>query len=213
TANTEISVVNGVTFPISGQISGAGGLVKRDTGTLRLSGTAANTYAGATNVTAGTLELNKSIGVNAVPGTLIVGQASGGLTSDVVRSLNTGQIPNNAAVAVNLSGRLDLNDENETIGALTMNGGNVTTGTGRLFLNANVTATSDANGNPARMSGIVSLNGATRTFTVNDGVGAPEMIIDADIIGDVNGLTKAGTGSLVRNNGTGANHYTGTTTV
>src|SRR5262249_13565027 len=109
--------------------------------------------------------------------------------------------------------RLDLNDENETIGALTMNGGNVTTGTGRLFLNANVTATSDANGNPARMSGIVSLNGATRTFTVNDGVGAPEMIIDADIIGDVNGLTKAGTGSLVRNNGTGANHYTGTTTV
>src|SRR5262249_34393345 len=105
TADTEISVPAGDTFTISGVIQGAGGLIKRQTGTLRLSGAAANTYAGATNVTAGILELNKSFGVNAVPGTLIVGQASGGLNSDVVRSLNGGQIPNNAAITVNLSGR------------------------------------------------------------------------------------------------------------
>src|SRR5262249_42549099 len=128
---------------------------------------------------------------------------------------DTGQIPNNAAVTINLSGRLDLNNQGEIIGPLTMNGGNVTTGTGTLQLNGNVTATSDANGNPARMIGTVELNLATRTFTVNDGVSAPEMVIDAEITGFFSeGLIKAGAGSLVRNNGAGVfPHYTGTTTV
>jgi autotransporter-associated beta strand protein len=213
--NTEISVVSGVTFPISGQISGTGGLVKRGGGTLQLTGNAPNTYAGSTIHTAGILELNKPFGVNAVPGTLVVGQASGNLNSDVVRSLNGGQLPNNGAVTVNLSGHLDLNNQAEMIGPLTMNGGNVTTGTGTLQLNGNVTASSDPNGNPARMSGTVDLNLATRTFTVNDGVGAPEMVIDAEITGFFSeGLIKAGAGSLVRNNGAGVfPHYTGTTTV
>ncbi|MGO4780471.1 autotransporter-associated beta strand repeat-containing protein, partial [Lysobacter sp. 2RAB21] len=42
----------------SNPISGAGGLIKEGTGTLRLDATSANTYTGATDVAGGTLRLN-----------------------------------------------------------------------------------------------------------------------------------------------------------
>jgi fibronectin-binding autotransporter adhesin len=55
---------------LSGIISGTGGLTKAGANQLTLSGSSANTYSGLTTVNAGRLHLNKSSGVNAIPGNL-----------------------------------------------------------------------------------------------------------------------------------------------
>src|SRR5206468_12628256 len=59
-----------------------------------------------------------------------------------------------------------------SVSSLNMTGGTFTAGTatGRLILGGNVTATSDATASALITGpGQVSLNGATRTFTVGDG--------------------------------------------
>jgi len=54
------AVTNGATLEIRGIVSGTGGLIKTGPGPLRLSGTANNTYSGATEVRSGILELAKT---------------------------------------------------------------------------------------------------------------------------------------------------------
>src|SRR5205085_1165352 len=78
--------------------------------------------------------------------------------------------------------------------------------------NGNVTATSTAKG-PATItgSGTLELNGATRTFTVNNGPQASDMVIANVIHGTgVEGLTKAGLGRLELD---AVEAYTGLTTI
>ena len=96
-----------------------------------------------------------------------------------------------------------------TITTLTMTGGTLTSD-GTVTLGGDVAATSDANG-PATIDGdgTLDLGTAARTFTVNDGPGADDLVVDAIIAGGF-GLTKAGTGKAVLNND---NTYTGTTTL
>jgi fibronectin-binding autotransporter adhesin len=62
---------------VNSVISGSGGLSKEGTGSLTLGGTVANTYAGLTTVSAGTLFAGKTNGVNAIGGDLRV--VSGGI--------------------------------------------------------------------------------------------------------------------------------------
>src|SRR5689334_14813717 len=122
---------------IRGVISGSGDLIKNGTGTLQLAGSSGNTYSGATTVNAGTLELNKSVG-DAIPGPLVIGDGTGGADSDIVRSLTStviGAVP----IRINSSGLLDLNGFSDTIGSLTFNGGDITTGAGLLSLSGNLT--------------------------------------------------------------------------
>jgi len=56
------------TLAYTGVISGTGSLGKIGAGTLTLGGSTANTYAGGTTVSAGTLRLGKPAGVTALPG-------------------------------------------------------------------------------------------------------------------------------------------------
>jgi autotransporter-associated beta strand protein len=87
---------------------------------------------------------------------------------------------------------------------------------GRILLNQDVTVDTTLTSGTAQIlsggtlanPGFIDLQGGTRTFTVNDGDAATDMLISTLI---QNGsLTKAGAGTLVLS---GANSYTGTTTV
>jgi autotransporter-associated beta strand protein len=145
-----------------GAISGTGGIAKYGTGYLRLYGSTANTCTGNTIVNVGRLEFNKSTGVNALAGDLFVGNNTGDPES--VRWLNSAQLPSTSDVTVNTGAALELNNFNEALGALILNGGEVDTGAGLLTLGGNVTVRSNAT--VAVIAGNLSLGGVTRTFTL-----------------------------------------------
>jgi autotransporter-associated beta strand protein len=111
-----------VDFDITVAVGGANGLSKLGTGTLQFAGTAANTYGGTTIVNAGTLSLMKSAGVTAVPGDLVIGDGTGGLSADVLRLEAEQQIADTAGVTVQSSGLLDLNGFSETVAGLSNHG-------------------------------------------------------------------------------------------
>jgi autotransporter-associated beta strand protein len=181
-----------------------------------------------------------STGVDtAIAGNLTIGDTVSG--NSLVQWLNSHQVVDTSHATVNNDGTLDLNGKTDTVGQLSildglattgatgsgaltvsgldMTGGKIdlTTAGGRLLLNGNVTATSSATipsaSNTALItgSGQVSLNGATRTFTVNDGAQPIDLLVDSVISGTgTEGLFKDGPGLMqLTNNET----YTGLTTV
>jgi len=114
---------NGYTF--SGPISGEGN-VSAAQSTVTFSGANTNTYTGVTMVTNGTLLwLNKTIGMDAIPGTLVIGDA---LTAGQVQLSKSSQINDNALVYLmnsnaTIYGKLTLNGCNEVIAGLVTTGG------------------------------------------------------------------------------------------
>src|SRR5262249_34544015 len=120
---------------------GTAGVIKAGAGTLRYSGSVSNTYNGLTTVQDGVLELNHNLNNAALVGNLQIGDRRRAANSPVVRLLQAGEIPDASAVTVNADGRFDLNNFNEAIGPLTVNGGNVTAGGGNLFVNGLVSMT------------------------------------------------------------------------
>ena len=212
--------LSGSTLRIEATVSGAGGLTKNGIQTLVLAGTADNTYAGTTQVNAGTLVLAKSNGRNAVGPTLVVGDNvlnGTALPIDVVRWDNDNQVPDGAVVTVNASGVLRLNNNNETIGPVTLHGSLVETGTGLLTLNGTLTARASDEGpdpaRPARITGRLDLGPASaftgRDFEVQNGPGDLDLVVSAPVSGGVD-LNKRGTGGLEL---AGANTHTGRTGV
>jgi autotransporter-associated beta strand protein len=203
---------------LGGVISGPGSLIKNGAGFLRLSGASPNTYAGETTVNDGTLELNKSANVLAVPGDLTIN--SGG----TARLILGDQIVDTSAVTVNTGGTLDLGGAIDTISLLSVIGGSVTLGNGGLTAGP-VTMTGGSitsgtlvlHGNlgtsvasmPATISGTINLSG-THNFAVADGGADPDLNISAIITNG--GLNKIGAGTL-QLGGSSANTYTGPTTV
>ncbi len=115
------------TLTLQGLMDGGGGLMKSGLGVLKLNGAVSNTYGGLTTVSAGELNLSRTAAANLIPGDIIV--ASGATLSE---SSNPNQIADTSAIT--LAGSYVLNSNSETIGALTINGGSVTTGSGVLTL-------------------------------------------------------------------------------
>jgi len=134
------------TLSYGGIIAGSGALTKADTGTLLLSGV--NTYTGATNINAGTLQLGAT---NAISSSSAVNVASGAI--------------------------FNLNSKADAIGSLA-GAGNVTLGTATLTAGANGTSTnfsgvvSGTGGLTKSGSGTLQLSGAnsyTGATTINAG--------------------------------------------
>jgi autotransporter-associated beta strand protein len=103
-------------------VTGSGGLTKTGLGALKLYGAEANTYQGTTTVSAGTLNLGKTAGVDAIARDVLVN--GGTLDWDISNQLND---------LVNItmtSGALKFDGLNETFASLTQSGGNTNPGGG-----------------------------------------------------------------------------------
>lgn len=111
--NTTYDVASGTTLSINGSIGGSGGVTKEGEGTLDLN--AANTYAGATEITSGTVEAN----------------ATGSLANTSNISVNGGSLLVKADDAIGDSTTIDLG------GGTLVFSGNVTDSIGALTLSAN----------------------------------------------------------------------------
>ncbi len=158
---------------VNGGTAQTGTIIKSGTGTLTFSGGAANTYTGTTIVNAGTLLLAKS-GVNAIVGSLVVGDAAG---TDTVRLLASDQIGGLSVVTINSAGVLDLNNFSDTVGSLS-GSGKLVFGTGVLTagdLDTNTTFSgkiTGAGGLTKSGTGTLTLSGTTNSFgqlTVSEG--------------------------------------------
>ncbi len=119
---------------ISSKMTGAGDFTKVGAGVLIISGSTANTYTGNTNLLgSGTVYLNKSGGVAAVPGNVTIGDPGNNLTVQLglynnysitaSTSPGTGQAGNNqiassAIVTFNGSSTLSLNGSSQTLAGI-----------------------------------------------------------------------------------------------
>jgi len=208
-----------------GVIAGSGALTKLGSGTFTLTG--ANTFTGLTTVTAGTLAISSSGALagdvlnNAVltnagtiagalsnAGTLTNSGTIAGLTgnSGTLTSTGTlgGGLVNAGGARASISGVLTGGVDNA--GTLTLTG--ATTGIGAVTQAAtgvfNLGGNSTAIGSLAG-AGQLQLGSATLTAGSNNA-----STLFSGVIAGSGGLAKAGSGTLVL---TGANSYTGTTTI
>lgn len=196
TDNVNVTAASGTSLTLSGVISqtSAGRTLTADgPGTVTLSGTAANTYTGLTTASAGTLNLNKTAGVNAI--------GTGGLQIDSGATtvlMASNQIADTATVTAN--GTFTLGTFSETVGALT-GSGSVTVGAGStLTIGAsnNLSSTftgvisgagtiSKAGTGTFTLTGANTFGGAGQTISVNAGV--LEVNADAAFGNSANSIT------------------------
>src|SRR5262249_20372203 len=115
---------------------------------LEFSGALANTYSGLTTVSAGTLLLDKTSGVNAIAGDLTI---SGGTVL-----LGAANEIADASLVTLASGTFNMSGFNEEVSALAFNGGTLTQGGGVLSLASSGTALTMRN---TTIAGAVSLTG------------------------------------------------------
>jgi fibronectin-binding autotransporter adhesin len=187
-----VSVSSGASLTLAEPITGGGGFTKYGTGILTLAGGSPNTFADTLRVYDGTLQLNQTGGV-AVPGALEIGTTNIATTA-TVRLLANGQIASTAPVTIDPNAALWLDGHANTIGSLTMNGGEVITDAGLLTVAGDITAATEIN-HPT-ISGRVAISG-TRNVMVNSGrLIVSARVMDGGIGPDVAGIIKAGAGDL-----------------
>ena len=209
-AHLNLQLINVIyTMELSGVISGTGSITTigglTGGGTFTFSGVSPNTYSGMTTVDAGTLVLAKASAIlNSA--SLVIGD---GTDSDVVRYTAANAIDAGVPITINESGLLDLNGFNDTLGALTLVGGDITTGVGTLTMSANLSAVSTAAGSSANISGTLNLGVSTRTFTVTNGPSTPDLRVLA-VVSGTGGIIKAGDGMMSLE---GVNTFSGAVTL
>jgi autotransporter-associated beta strand protein len=197
--NIAIAATAGVTFAtsgagdvltLSGVISGSGSTATiTGAGTVVFSGSAANTFAGA-SVASGTLRLNKSTANGAIPGNVSINSTASFLVLDASE-----QIANGGIINV-FNGTFDLNGFNETINQLAMSAG-VVTGGGTITLSGATTSgvTTFATGAASQISANLNLNGTQHTFNIINALVANDTVIDGVISNGT--LFKNNAGTLV----------------
>lgn len=227
-SDATIQVDMGSTLTCSGIISGSSNLTKTNPGTLIYIGGSNNTLTGLTTLNAGTLQLNKTAGINALAGSATVNAGA------TLQLLATNQIVNTSVITLS-GGTFDLGGFAETIGSLVYSSGTFSQG-GALLTLANATPTaltmSDGvtitgnlafsaaggvtyNGTTTRatVSGDVNIGTTAHAFNIADGTDTVDMEFSGAITGTTGTITTStGTGVLLFSGST-ANTYTGLTTV
>jgi autotransporter-associated beta strand protein len=217
TADSTFANYGGGNLRIIGTISGAGGLNELYGGVLSLEGTNANTYAGTTVVTVGTLNLDKvgPVGsVYAVPGSLVL---SSGTTARLYQSWQLYSPARSLALMTTLNPNsvFDLNGNSEWLAQVSMSGAQITAGSGFLYLSGDITVVSNTITN-SKITGNLTLYpwlSSTHNVITNTGhYFSPDFVISANISSfGTNTLIKDGDGELDIN-GTN-NTFTGATIV
>jgi autotransporter-associated beta strand protein len=123
---------------VSGVLAGSGGWAKDGAGHLRLGGTLPNTNSGTVTLNAGTLSLNKTSGVDALAGDLV-------LNGGALKFLASHQIADSASITIQ-TGTLHFHNDgtssvSETFASLTSNGGQMRTASGTVVAASLVTVT------------------------------------------------------------------------
>lgn len=193
----------GYVLDLSGIISGSGGVTVTgagagpSAGTVIFSGVGANTYSGNTFVQEGTLQLAKLLAIQN-SASLLIGDGVGGNNADVVQYSANNCLSASVPIIIDETGLLDLNGFVDSVGALTILGGDIVTGVGTLTMSDNLTATSRGVGNAASIAGNLALGASLRTFEVTNtpGPGAADMVITAAVSG-AGGIVKTGDGLLL----------------
>ncbi|MDI1313423.1 autotransporter-associated beta strand repeat-containing protein [Prosthecobacter sp.] len=192
TNNFAVTIAKALTHSsIGGDNTTDGGLTKNGLGILTLSGTDANTYTGITLINVGELDLSKTAGINAIAGSITIGN---GTTTAMLKLLASDQIADTSVITLIGSG-IDagvfrLNGKAETIGGLISTGG---AGIVENEAGSAVTSTLTVNVD----SGSQTFSGTLRN---GDGTGTDGTLA----------FTKAGAGTLTLS---GTNTYTGATTI
>ena len=191
-------------FVVNGIISGSGDVSKSGLGTLTYRGPR-NEYTGTTRVNQGLLALECVAYNDAFRGPLVIGD---GTHSAIVRLTKWNQqLPTNQPVTINMNGLLDLNNLDDVIGGLlTLQGGEINSGAGKLTIRSNLVALSSSA--TAYVSGRLDLDGRVCTIDVADGPANPELVISAVITNG--GIIKNGHGNVEFR---GGNTYAGLTII
>jgi autotransporter-associated beta strand protein len=221
---------NGNNATLSGTISGPGGLTKVGLGTLTLSGS--STYAGATNVNAGTLQagavnalspfsaftvaggatlelnnFNQTIGSLAGAGSVMLGSATLTTGNDNTSTTFSGTISGRGGLTKIGAGTLTLSGNNSYSGGTTINAGTLAVSSDSNLGNSSG-GLAFGGGTLQFLSGLsttrgVTLNAGGGTFDTNGN----NATLGGPISG-AGGLTKIGAGTLTL---AGGNSYSGGT--
>jgi autotransporter-associated beta strand protein len=158
--NFALTVLGNDSTILSGVISTASLTKEGAPSTLTLNGAEANTYAGLTTVSAGTLVLDKDAdGTTAVAGNISVGGGT-------LQWNENNQVANTSSITMT-SGAVDLNGMDETVTSFSNSGGTFTTGAGHLT-GTGATVTWSGGTNTVNADGVVEdahivITGGTNT--------------------------------------------------
>ncbi len=198
---------------IQGPITGTGNLdVESDGETVEFSGALANTYSGTTTLELGfgaiqgTLVLDKTGLGNAIPNSLTIG-------SDCVVELdNFWQIySTNKSVTLAPSSQFDLNGYSDWVGPISIQGAQINTGGGTLYMSGDITVIPSATAQ-SFITGVGSILDDVITITNTGEIFSPDLVISANLGGggSTNGIIKAGPGEVALS---GNNSFTGPVTI
>ena len=194
-------------------------VVKTGSGDLVLGGTNANTFSGGFTINDGRVIAAKSANVTATGAANVnIGDGIGAAASAVLQLNASNQISGTSNLTIATDGKLDLQGNNNTVGAVTMSGGSVTAsvttpGNGTLGLGGNLTFTG-VGANTAVITANVDL-GNTTTRIVQVGNNGSNSDIDLSINGTISGGTGGTTGfnktdlGVLELTGTTSNTFTG----
>lgn len=180
---------------ISGSLDlGTGALVKDGAGSLTLSGSTANAFSGGTTINEGSVLLSKNSGIDALSGSLVIGDGTGGSGADLLQLNSDHQIADTSSMTILSSGKFDLNNRTETIASISGSSPSALLSLGESIVGGGALTIGGADS--TTFAGVISGTGSM----IKDGTGTLTLTGENTFIGDVtinDGALRIGTSSAL----------------